>query len=88
MLSIFDEILHGPMHVGPNCSITPQNAADTTPVFVLFLIVVAAVDVALTIRDVLPQLAEHGLLDITLHIVAIEEVGSMDVVAPPSFRSR
>lgn len=83
MLSIFDEILYCLVHMAPNCSITPQDAADITPVSVSLLIVVAAVDVALAMRDVLPQLAElNGLEDVSTHLIAIKEVSSMDVVAP------
>lgn len=76
------------MDMASNCSITPLNAADTALVPVQLLIVVAAVHVALAMRDVFPQLAElNGLEDVSTHLVAIEEVASMDVAAPPSLGS-
>jgi len=44
---------------------------------------VAAVGIALTTSDLLPQLANPSCLtDIPAHYVAIEEVGCMDVVTP------
>ncbi|MCY1437679.1 hypothetical protein D9M71_538500 [compost metagenome] len=39
--------------------------------------------VALAMRDILPQLTKlDGLVDVSTHLVAVEEVGRMDVVAP------
>ncbi|WP_157720921.1 hypothetical protein [Pseudomonas vancouverensis] len=44
---------------------------------------IAAAHVAMTMRDVLPQLTElNGFVDVSTHLVVIEEVDSMDVVAP------
>ncbi|MNF15095.1 hypothetical protein D3C80_2175610 [compost metagenome] len=57
MLSIFDEILHRLVNIATNRAIPPPDATDTALVTVLFLVMVAAVHVALTMRDVLPELA-------------------------------
>lgn len=54
MLSIFDEILHRPEDIGPNCLVTPLDATDTALVTVLFFIVVATTHVAQAMSDVLP----------------------------------
>lgn len=83
MLSILDEILHYLVYIATNHSITSQDAADTTIFTVLFLIVVAAVYTTLATRKVFPQLAElSGLVHISMHLVAIKEVGRVDVVTP------
>ncbi len=71
------------MDMAPNRSILPLYATDATLFTVLPLIVIAAVHVALAVRNVLPQLTElNGLEDVSTHLVAIKEVGSMNVVAP------
>ena len=57
VLSIFDEVRHHHVNIAPNCLITPLDATDATLVSVLFLIVVAAMRIALTTGDVFPQVA-------------------------------
>ena len=64
--------------------IIPLDMADTALVTIPFLVMVAAMGIALTTRDLLPQLADlYRLPNIPAYLVAIEVVGSMDVVAPP-----
>lgn len=86
MLSVFDEILQRLVHIGSARSVAPQDEADTTLIAIPLLVMVTAVRVALTMRDVLPEFAQlDGLVDIPTYLVAIEEIGSMDVVPPTIF---
>lgn len=76
MLRILDEVPHSLVHMTSNRPITPLDAADTTLARVSLLVMVAAVRVTLTPRDILPQLNKlDGLVDISAHLIAIEEVG-------------
>ena len=85
VLIIFDEVFHHLVNMAPNSSVIPLDAADTTLVSIsLVAVVITAVRVALTARDLFPQFADlSGLPDIPTHHVAIEKVSRMDVVAPP-----
>lgn len=62
-------------------SITLQNDADTTLVSIPFLVMVAAIEVALAARDALPQLANLlSLVDISTYMITIEEIGCRRVL--------
>ncbi len=84
VLIIFGEVFHHLVNMAPNSSVIPLDAADTTLVSLSLLLVITAVRVALTARNLFPQFADlSGLPDIPTHHVAIEKVSRMDVVAPP-----
>lgn len=64
--------------------IVPLEPANTALVAIPLLVMVTAMSITLTTRDRLPQLANlNRLQDIPAHVIAIEEVGRMDVVTPP-----
>lgn len=82
MLVVLDQILHREVRISPDRLILPLDKADSTPIAISLLVMIAAVGIALTTRDLLPQLAElNRLPDITAYLIAIEEVGCMDVVS-------
>lgn len=84
VLTILDQILHCLVYMSPFRMILPLDQTDAALVTVPFLVMVAAVGIALTMSDLLPQLADPSCLtDIPAHYVAIEVVGHMDVVPTP-----
>lgn len=84
MLTILDQVLHRLVYMGPSRLFLPLDQADAALVTIPFLVVVAAMGIALTTCAPLPQFADlNRLPDIPAYLVAIEEIGSMDVVAPP-----
>jgi len=83
VLTILDQVLQRFMRMRPYRLISPLDPADATRLAISALVMVAAVRISLATSDLLPQLADlNRLPDIPAHHVAIEEVGSMDVVAP------
>lgn len=70
--------------MGTNISITTQDDANTAPTSVFFLfVVIAAIEVALPPRNPPPQVANLlGFIDVSAHLITVEEESRMDVVSP------
>ena len=83
LLGVLDQVAHRVVDMGTDISITPQDHTDTTLVSVLFLVVVAAIEVALPPSDAFPQFTDLlRRVDVSTYFIAIEEVGRVDVIAP------
>jgi hypothetical protein len=83
MLIVLDQVRHCLVGTRPYRLIIPLDMADSAPIGIPFLVMVAAMGTALTTRDLLPQFADlNRLPDIPAYLVAIEEVGCVYVIAP------
>ena len=77
VLGIFDEILHCPVDMRSSRLLLPPNMAQSALITISSLVMIAALHVALTTRNVFPQAPDpDGFPDIPADHVAIEEVSS------------
>jgi hypothetical protein len=83
MLSVLDQVAHRVVDMTPGIQIVSSYDTESAPLTILFLVVIAAVEAALSPSNALPKLTYLlCLIDVSTNLVAIEEVGRMDVVAP------
>ncbi len=62
VLIVLDQVLHREVRMGPSRLILPLDKADSTPIAIPLLVVIAAMGIALKASNLLPQFADLNRL--------------------------